>query len=204
MTTDDFLSQFRPDSVASIAVLVACALILLLLLNLRRIQTRLREWRIQRNLNRIGCEQIRNLICSDGLEGYYHIDRLALVQDAILLIAYKPYSGNIYCAERIAEWTQVIGQQSFKFTNPLFELENQLISLKSLAGSTRLRGYLFFNNAAEFPKGHPNGVLHSNNLPDSFVNVDSQTVNNEIRAAWELLKTHQGQVFVNDQLGVKT
>ena len=204
MNLNDLSIQLRLESEATAFAIVALAVLVVLLVNRKRLLVRFREWRIQRSLDRIGCEQIRDLVCSDGLEGHYNIDRLALVQDAILLISYKPYGGNIYCAERISEWTQVVEQKSFKFENPIFELENQLTALKLLTGAAPLKGYLFFNYSAEFPKGHPDMVLHPENLPDSFVNVDPGTVKIEIRTAWELAKAHQKQASPNGQISVKT
>lgn len=204
MNINDLSSQLRLESEAIAFAIVVLAIVVVLLVNRKRLLVRLREWRIQRSLNQIGCEQIRDLVCSDGLEGHYNIDRLALVQNAILLISYKPYGGNIYCAERISEWTQVVGQKSFKFENPIFELENQLTALKLLTGAAQLKGYLFFNYSAEFPKGHPDMVLHPENLPESFLNVDPGTVKAEIRTAWELAKTHQQQVSASNPVSVKT
>ena len=187
-----------------IAIVVVLALLLVLFLNRKRILVNLREWRIQRCLGRIGSKQIRGLVCDDGLDGYYKIDRLALTPNAILLINYRPYVGNIYCAESISEWTQVIGQKSFKFENPLFEIENQLTSLRLLIGDAPIRGYLFFNHSAEFPKGHPDSVLTPDNIPEEFLSTGSAGVTAEIRAAWELLEAHQNGASENGRIGVKT
>ena len=185
-------------------LIIAIALLLILHLNRAGLQLRFRDWRLQRSLNRIGSEQIRDLVCDDGLDGYYKIDRLALTNDSILLISYKPYVGKIYCAEHISEWTQVIGQKSFKFENPLFELENQLTALKSITGNVTLRGYLFFNHSAVFPKGHPESVLQPDNIPARFVDSQVTNINADIRAAWERLKAQQENMQRNGELGVKT
>lgn len=184
--------------------IVALAVVLFLFVNRKRIRVRIGEWRIQRCLKRIGSEQIRNLICADGLDGYYRIDRLALTRDAILLISYKPYGGNIYCAERISEWTQVVGQKSFKFENPLFELENQMTSLRLLTDNAPLRGYLFFNHSALFPKGHPESVLNPENIPERFLAENCEPINPDIQAAWNLLKTHQTEFSAANRVSVKT
>lgn len=121
-----------------------------------------------------------------------------------MLISYKLYGGNIYCAEHISEWTQLVGQKSFKFENPLFELENQLTALRLLTGNVHLEGFLFFNNSAEFPKGHPDRVLHPGNIPDRFNAANSENVKPEIAAAWSLLKAHQQQIPPADHASVKT
>lgn len=204
MTYDEIMQRFDPHSEIVALAIVLTGLLLILLLNRKRLFVGLREWRIQRSLKKIGAEQIRHLICPDGLDGHYTIDRLALVQDAILLIAYKPYSGNIYCAERIAEWTQVVGQKSFKFENPLFELENQLASIHLLIGAAPLRGYLFFNHSAEFPKGHPDNVLHPGNIPATMLSENCAAPTAESQAAWDLLKALKQGKPQADEIGLKT
>ena len=198
------INQLILEPVALVLLASGLAIVLILLVNRKRLLLSFGEWRIQSCLQQIGCDQIRNVVCPDGLDGNYIVDRLALVQDAILLITYKPYGGNIYCAERIAEWTQVIGQKSFKFENPLFELENQLSSLKALAGGMPLHGYLFFNHSAAFPKGHPDMVLNPDNIPDHFLRKNCSRVNPQIQAAWDLLKTQKKQPSAGKRARVKT
>lgn len=185
-------------------VIVAIAILLVLYLNRRRLQLRFREWRLQRCLNQIGSEQLRDQVCADGLEGFYKIDRLALTRDAIVVIAYKPYVGNIYCAERIAEWTQVIGQKSFKFENPLFELDNQLTALTLALGDVPLKGYLFFSHSAVFPKGHPDSVMQPDSIPEHFLRDQKQDIKQDVRAAWEHLKWQQANAANAREMGVKT
>jgi hypothetical protein len=204
MNPGEIIDQLEIEPAALALLAAGLAIVLILLVNRKRFLLGIGEWRIQRCLKKIGCDQIRNMICPDGLDGYYTIDRLALVQDAILLIAYKPYGGNIYCAERIAEWTQVIGQKSFKFQNPLFELENQLTALKLLAGGMPVHGFLFFNYSTSFPKGHPEVVLNPDNIPDRFLGANCDPVNPQVQAAWTQLKAQQQQPSANKQASAKT
>lgn len=204
MNPDEILKQLKLESDLVAIAIVGLAIVLVVLVNRKRLLVKIREWRIQRILKRIGCEQIRNLVCSDGLDGYFKLDRLALTPDAIVLISYKLHGGNIYCAEHISEWTQLVGQKSYKFENPLFELENQLTALRLLTGNAHLEGFLFFNNSAEFPKGHPDSVLHPGNIPERFNAANCDNVKPEIAAAWELLKTHQQQISPADHASVKT
>lgn len=204
MKLDEIYNQLSLESEVIALVLVGFAIMLVILINRKRLRAKFREWRIQRRLNNIGCDQIRNLICSDGIDGYFKIDRLALTRDAIVLISYKLFGGNIYCAEHISEWTQLVGQKSFKFTNPLFELENQLTSIRLLIGNAHLEGYLYFNDGAKFPKGHPEQVLQQGDIPVRFYAVDYETVNPAIKAAWELLKAHQKQAVQGVHASLKT
>lgn len=193
--------HLEPNLVA-FAILFALAIILWI--NRKRLGLLFREWRIQRSLNQIGAAQIRNLVCADGLDGYYKLDRLALTNDAILLISYKAFGGNIYCAENISEWTQVVGQKSFKFENPLFELENQLTALRLIMGNVPLRGYLFFNHSAEFPKGQPESVLHPDNIPVPILRSNCTQPRADVQAAWEQLKLLQQEALNRPANRVKT
>ena len=204
MNIDEILNQLNLESEAVAFAIIGLAVAIILILNRKRLLTAFGEWRIQRILNRIGSEQIRNLVCPDGLDGYYELDRLALTDDAILLITYKPYSGIIYCAERISQWTQLVEQKSFKFDNPLFDLDNQLTALRLLTGNVPLHGYLFFNHSAVFPKGHPGAVLHPDNIPERYLAANCHPVNPEIKAAWETLKTLNSEASSGRQMGVKT
>lgn len=204
MEVDKIFSQINLESEAVAIAIVVFALLLILLINRKRLAARVSQWRIEHQLDRIGSEQIRNLVCADGLDGYYAIDRLALTPLGIMVINHKPYSGNIYCAERIAEWTQLVGQKSFKFENPLFELENQLTALRLLAGNAPLFGYLFFDRGAVFPKGHPAAVLHPDNIPEFCLRENCAPPPVEIQAAWDLLKAHQQGAGDRGRLGANT
>ena len=115
MDVAELIDQLDMRSGAVAIAITAIAILLILRLNRHHLQTAYREWRMQRYLKRIGVEQIRDLVFPDGLDGFYRIDRLALTPDAILLIAYKPFVGNIYCAERIAERTSLTFKSLYFF-----------------------------------------------------------------------------------------
>ena len=163
-----------------------------------------RDWRIRRRLNSIGSEQLRNLVCPDGLDGHYLLDRLALTDDAIVLVIYKAFGGNIFCAEKISQWTQVVGQKSFKFDNPLSELENQLTALRLIMGNIPVRGYLIFNREAEFPKGHPECVLRYDRIPENLLAANCVNPRPEVLAVWEKLKELQSESAGDEGIRVKT
>ncbi len=162
-------------------------IVLLALLNWKNIRRFWLEWRTQRCLNQIGIKQHRNIICPDGLDGEFILDCLVMLPDTILLISTKRYPGNIYCAERISEWTQVIEQKSYKFENPLFDLENQLTALRHMIPNVHVTGYLFFDHTARFPKGHPDRVLIPDSIPDEFLQTSYAEPDLAILTAWESL-----------------
>ena len=204
MNLDQLPGRLNLESGVIAILILLMAITLILYLNRKKLQLRLREWRVQRCLNEIGHEQIRKLSCPDGIDSDFEIDRVALVRDSIILINYKRYAGRIYCAERIAEWTQVVGQKSFKFENPLFELENQLTSLRLLCGNVSITGYLFFNHSATFPKGHPSTILHPDNIPEQLLSINCSPVKPDIMAAWKKLKLLNNARPTNKHISVKT
>ena len=145
---------------------------------------------MQRCLNQIGVEQIRDLVCPDGLDGHYKIDRLALTRDAILVIAYKPYVGNIYCAERIAEWTQVIGRK-------VSSLKTRCLNWKTssprsnCAGQRTVAGLPVLQSQRRIPQGPSRVGAATRQHPRAVSARPDQPVKQEVRAAWEHLKWQQ-------------
>ena len=174
--------------VLSVAILVL-AIFFILFINRRKLGIRWLEWRSHRRLNQIGIKQIKNVICTDELDGNFKIDRLVMLHNSILLVAFKPYSGYIYCADRIPEWTQVVDQKSYKFSNPLYELENQVIAIRNIVPNVSIRGVLFFDHSAEFPKGHPDSVMYPGNIPAHLLRSNCPEPLPGILQSWqELLK----------------
>ncbi len=161
--------------------------VLIIFLNWKVARTLWLEWRTRRCLSQVGIKQHRNVKCADGLDGEFTLDRLIMLPNAIVLINFKRYSGNIYCSDRIPEWTQVVEQKSFKFENPLFDLENQLTAIRHLLPDVTIKGYLFFDHTARFPKGHPETVLHPDNIPSEFLGINCAEPVPAIISAWKSL-----------------
>ena len=204
MTTDNLkLQEWTTDQNVGMFIILL-GIILIALLNWKKIRRSWLEWRTRRCLDGIGIKQQRNVVCSDGLDGEYVLDRLVMLPKAILLITYKPYSGNIYCAERISDWTQVIAQKSYKFENPLFELENQLRALRSQMPKILFRGLLFFDHNAHFPKSHPDSILRPGNIPEEYLRENCAEPDQAIVEAWEIFNTLPVGKASRRQLPLKT
>jgi len=187
MNIEYYINQVWTGKFALPVAITLLALIIILILNWRKLRHQWLEWNTRRSLNAIGIKQMKDVVCSDGLDGKFKIDRLVMLHDSILLIAFKPYSGNIYCADSIPEWTQVVGQKSFKFSNPLFELENQITAIQGIAQKVPVRGVLFFDHNAKVPKGHPDKVLNPDNIPDYMIRVNCPEPSREIVQCWQML-----------------
>lgn len=203
--TNDYLSLQEWTTDQNIIIFfILLGIISIAFLNRKKIRRSWLEWRTRRCLDGIGIKQQCNVVCSDGLDGEYVLDRLVMLPKAILLITFKPYSGNIYCAERITDWTQVIAQKSYKFENPLFELENQLTALRSQMPKILFRGLLFFDHNAHFPKGHPDSIIHPGNIPEEYLRENCAAPDQEIIEAWETLNTFLVEKTSSRQLRLKT
>jgi len=187
MNIKSYLSQGWTVSLVVALILTLLVLTIVLAINWRKMHARWLEWHTQHNLDKIGFKQIKNAVCADGLEGEFEIDRLIMLHDSILLIAFRLYSGNIYCAEKIPEWTQVTGQKSYKFKNPLFELDNQVTAIKNYCPGVSVRGLLIFGHNANFPKGHPEQVMLPEHIPDALLQTNCPEPRPEILQCWETL-----------------
>ena len=142
-------------------------------------------------LNRLGQAQLSNVNCPDGMGGKFIIDRLILRTDGISLLVRKQYPGKIYCADHIDEWTQMIGNKSYPFRNPLFELDYQIKAVSACVPHVDIDGYLFFDHQAEFPKGHPARVIHPKQIPAALKRQKQAQVEAEVETAWAQLKGNQ-------------
>ncbi len=193
MNIEYYIDQVWASEFALPVALALLVFIMILIINWRKLRHHWLEWSTRRCLNQIGIKQIKKFVCFDELDGSFKIDRLVMLHDSILLIAFKPYSGNIYCADSIPEWTQVVGQKSFKFLNPLFELENQVTAVKNIIPDVPIHSVLFFDHSARFPKGHPDQVLNPDNIPEYLMRTGCPEPSADIQKAWDILIRLPGQ-----------
>ena len=125
MNFEYYIGLIQTSKFALPVSILVLLIIFILIINWKKLRSQWFEWRTRRCLNQIGIKQLKNVICTDGLDGNFKIERLVMLHDSVLLIAFKPYSGNIYCADGIPEWTQVVGQKSYKFNNTWIEQISQ-------------------------------------------------------------------------------
>jgi hypothetical protein len=188
MNFESYLSSAWTDNLIVPVVLTVIAVTTVLGINWRKIRIRWLEWRTAHGLDLLGIKQIKNAVCADGLDGEFEIDRLVLLHDSILLIAFRPYVGNIYCAEGIPEWTQVLDQKSYKFKNPLFELENQLTAIRNYHPGINIHGLLIFDHNARFPKGRPQRVILADGIPETYLRANCPEPKPEVLRFWDALQ----------------
>ncbi len=177
------------EAYALSAAVIILAVFTGLYLNRRKITNTWLTIKTRYRLNRLGYKQVSSIQWPDGLGHYFTIDKLILRHDGVSLLVYKPYSGKIFCADNIDDWTQMIGQKSYKFINPLHDLEHQIKIISACIPDVSVSGYLFFDHQAEFPKGQPGRVIRLNNIPEELKRNKKFSVEKKVMSAWgKLLK----------------
>jgi hypothetical protein len=168
-------------------VLVLIVLVLLLYIFKRRIKQLWSNYKARSFLDRLASKQISGLKCPDGLGHHFIIDRVLLRPDGITLLVFIRFPGKIFCAEHIDQWTQMLGRRSYRFKNPLYDLDCKIKAVKACVPGVEVNGFLFFDAQAEFPKGHPERVIYKGNVPDMLERSKAR-IQPPVLAAWERLR----------------
>lgn len=184
----EIVQSIEPFVIPGIFALLVIAA-LAVYLNRKKIRNRWLDNKTRRCLKRLGLKQLKDVRWPDGLGHYFVIDRLILRHDGITLLMLKPYPGKIFCSEGIDYWTQMLGHKSYRFKNPLQELNNQVKAISACIPDVHVDGYLYFGSQAEFPKGHPDSVIHYNKIPDELRRNKKQKIKKNVKSAWNKLKT---------------
>jgi len=184
----DFLNEFLATQHPVVpGVLLAVLIGLALYLSWAPIQQLLSHWRLHSLVNKLGMASLRNVYIPDGLGDVIYVEQLILRPTELLLITIKPFRGNIFAAEQIDQWTQVIGHHSHKFANPLHQQEHDLQALSAIVPKQTIRSMVVFAKGCRFPKGKPDHVHDYQELKDLSANQEKQAISPELQAAWASL-----------------
>lgn len=172
-----------------IALTLLLVFIMAIVLNRKKIKNSWLRLKTRYCLKHLGIQQLSNIQLPDGMGHYFTVDRLIMRHDGISLLLYNRYPGKIFCADNIDDWTQMLGRKSFRFRNPLHELDNQVKTISSYIPEVAVNGFLFFEHMAEFPKGHPDRVIYLDNIPQQLTQNKQNKVEKPVEAAWQKLMT---------------
>ncbi|MDH5369234.1 MAG: NERD domain-containing protein [Gammaproteobacteria bacterium] len=145
------------------------------------------EWQLNHLLKNIGSETMHNVTIPDGMDGDIFIEYLILTPKKILLLGVKKYQGLIFAADKIDLWTQVLGNKSYKFDNPLRQLENDTVALNSIIENSKIEGKVLFINGSEFPKGKPDNVITISDVKE-WDEEQSSDIPEFLHADWKQLQ----------------
>lgn len=167
------------------AIIVGCGVIILLAWCALAAGDR-EQRRIRRAVRRQGAAVLAGLEIPDGLDGRIYIDYLVLTAEAIRAVVVKRYEGFIYASEKMAEWTQVVKPNNYRFPNPLQELEFKIMALRALVPGVPITGCVLFSESCRFPTRQPEGVLR---VGDPVPVYDRRrTIPEELQQAWRKLQ----------------
>lgn len=145
-------------------ILITClGVVLLIALNIflhrEKLKENIGEWKLRKLLKNIGLESRHNVVMPDGMDGHIFIEYLILMPNEIFILGVKKFRGLIFAAEHIDFWTQVIGNKSYKFENPLEQIETNVVFLNSVLENSQVGKKVLFINGSEFPKGKPENIV---------------------------------------------
>lgn len=166
---------------------VVVLLILALILNYATIRNWLTEQYMYRCVRRLGVAAIRHIVLADGMDGRVLIENIVLTPGGIYILPLKRYCGIIFAADNIETWTQVVGKRSYKFSNPLPELDAYVMAVRNLLPAVNVVGYILVTSDADFPKGKPDRIIPVASVSKSLA-IDKGEVPVQLRDAWEKLK----------------
>jgi hypothetical protein len=117
---------------------------------------------------------VKNIIFPDGIGGLVEIEQLVLLKQGFLIIETYPISGNIFGANNIDKWTQMVDGKSFKFTNPLYRVQMLRQAIQVVAPNTPIFYCIIFTaKDSTFPKGKPEYVSTLLSLKDDLIKMDA-------------------------------
>ena len=143
--------------------------------------------RIRRAVRSLGAKVASDVAIPDGVEGTAYIDYLVMTPKYLLVVLVRRYPGAIFGAEKIEQWAQVMREGSFKFANPLTELQDTLAVVRNRLPNVAVKGAVLFDHDSVFPKGKPDGVLHLPDIQPKTALMPLSEVPEELQHAWSRL-----------------
>jgi hypothetical protein len=173
----------------TVIVVVAIALILLLAIVVlsKPLRNFLEHFRVSRAIKRMGTESMSNVVLSDGMDGHVFIEHLVLTPNQVLVVSVRRYPGAIFAAENMDMWAQVTDGGSYKFPNPLHEIETATAAVKSHLPDAAVNGIILFGRDSTFPKGKPDGVIHISEIAKLPTPGRDSIVSEPVKKAWARL-----------------
>jgi hypothetical protein len=176
------------ENMPVIVVAVVAVIVLLAILALAKpIRNLFEQFRVNRAIKRLGTESMNNVVISDGMDGHVFIEHLVLTPSRVLVVTVRRYSGAIFAAQNMDMWAQVTDSGSYKFPNPLREVETATAAVKSHLPDTDVSGIILFGKESTFPKGKPEGVMHITEIAKLPAPAPDVPVSESLKKAWERL-----------------
>lgn len=164
----------------------ALAGVLLLVLAYKPLRELVDRLRIRWAVRSLGADSMRDVVIPDGMDGHVYIEHLVLTPARVLVVSVKRYGGAIFGGQNMDMWAQVTGNRSYKFPNPLHDVEAAVLAVKSHLPDVDVEGLILFDRDSSFPKGKPPGVLHISEIKQRKSDR-RRDIPDAVRGAWSKL-----------------
>ncbi|MDZ7804105.1 nuclease-related domain-containing protein [Thiohalophilus sp.] len=114
---------------------------------------------LHKKIQAVAAEALHQVVIPDGMDGAVYLENLLLTPDGLLVLPVHRYKGVVFAADGIDNWTQVLGKRTYKFGNPLPQLESEVLAVKDYAAGIPVKGRVVFTKGVEFPKGRPEKLI---------------------------------------------
>lgn len=172
-------------------ILISALLLLLLTLIVirRRKKNRLGIRKLDLALQELRKDEMKAIIIPDGIGGLLEVERLILMEQGLLIIESYPMTGHLFGAEKIDQWTQIIDGRSFKFANPLRQINNARHAIQALAPKVPIFCRVVFTDNSNFPKGKPDDVSVLSSLENDLQPIKNKAKMPDLASlAWERIR----------------
>ena len=179
--------SFSENLPAITAAAVAVVLLLVMIFVRKPIRNLFDRFRLTRAIKRLGTASMSNFVLSDGMDGHVFIEHLVLTPSHVLVVSVRRYAGTIFAAENMDMWAQVTNSGSYKFPNPLHEIETATAAVKSHVPDAAVNGIALFGRESTFPKGKPDGVMHISEIAKLPAPSRETEISGPVKKAWDRL-----------------
>jgi len=146
------------------------------------------ERHVEKTIQSLGMDYLKDVVLPDGLDGLAFIDYLLLVPKGFVVLDILHQEGLLFGGTSVDHWTQVIKGKTYKFNNPLYIHQNHCQAAQWNSGNVEIFSRVVFSNAGRFPKGIPKGVVMIDDLKADLGKLLSDNpVPDANRKVWEQL-----------------
>lgn len=145
--------------------------------------------KIKSIINQYSVAHVREVICTNGMGGYFFIDYLVLLPGRILALNLQEKEGYIFGGKGIEMWTLVNNNKSSKFRNPLEDVILFAKYVEDLLKFNEVAARVLFDGKGKFPKGVPEGVLQMASFKENMVAWAGDKPTEAVRNTWDSLAT---------------
>ncbi|HSN70717.1 MAG TPA: NERD domain-containing protein, partial [Steroidobacteraceae bacterium] len=145
-------------------VLAGAAALVILALVVRWYRRRHARQAIDRRLDAIAYDVLKNVLIPNGMGGQIHVNYLLLTPRGVLVVDVLDVPGAIFAGDQMLEWTAIDRHRRYSFPNPQGPLFDRVAAVRAIVADLPVEGRVLFTERGEFPKGRPRWVLRVDDL----------------------------------------